>query len=114
MKNYAPLILILIIASGCAPVFQAAQQTKAIEHASQAAEIIPPQLTQSPQSSSQQGCVIMKKRTGEEYDCFGCVGNVCKDPDMAVWDDANQDEAQAKGYKCINTPNGCERIIMPK
>ena len=109
--NVSFLVFILILVSGCSTAFQAAQQAKAVENANQVAEIIQPQISQP--SYIQQGCSLMKNKNSDNYDCFGCIGNICKDPDLKVWEDTNQDQARSKGYNCIKTPNGCELLIAP-
>lgn len=53
------------------------------------------------------GCYVMKMRTAEVFDCFGCVGDNCKDEDREVWDYYDQNIAQQKGYTCTETPEGC-------
>ncbi len=111
--NLLSLVFILIIVSGCSAAFQAAQQSKAIENANQVAEIVQPQIAQSPQGNVQQGCSLMKNKNSDNYDCFGCIGNICKNPDLKVWEETDQEKAKSKGYNCIKTPNGCELLIAP-
>ena len=54
------------------------------------------------------GCYVMKKRIAEEFDCFGCVGNFCKDEDLQIWDYIGQDIAAEKGHVCIESEEkGC-------
>jgi len=53
------------------------------------------------------GCFVMKKIASEEYDCFGCVGDVCIDEDLNVWDYTGQDLAKNKGFFCLETADGC-------
>jgi len=54
------------------------------------------------------GCYIMKKRTAEEFECFGCVGDICKDENLRIWDYIGQDIAAEKGHFCIESEKkGC-------
>ena len=54
------------------------------------------------------GCYVMKKRTAEIFDCFGCVGDVCKDEILEIWEYYDQDVAATKGYSCVEAPSGCQ------
>jgi len=54
------------------------------------------------------GCYIMKKRTSDEYGCFGCANEICKDEDLNIWDYTGQDIAKRKGFSCEATQQGCK------
>ena len=53
------------------------------------------------------GCYVMKKIVADEFECFGCVDDDCKDEDLKVWDYYDQDVAKEQGYSCAATSDGC-------
>lgn len=53
------------------------------------------------------GCYVMQHRSTAQYDCFGCVGGVCKDEDLNIWDYTDQVFVAQKGYRCSETTDGC-------
>jgi len=54
------------------------------------------------------GCFVMKKLNAEEFECFGCVQDNCKEENLEIWDYYDQDLAKEKGFSCKETESGCE------
>jgi len=62
--------------------------------------------TEEPKEKPPQGCEIMQNTVTEEFNCFGCVGYTCNEPD-SNWEEYDQDLGRKLGYACTRMPDGC-------
>ena len=123
MKNVIWIVLIAtVLVTACTTIFNANNPTSQDINSpgSLVHDVNNPPITSADEPSPPgtihnlpKGCFVMKNINSRQYDCFGCVGDTCKDPDLKAWDYTDQDQARSNGYNCIKTPNGCELIIAP-
>ena len=55
----------------------------------------------------QSSCELKKKIGVEAYNCFGCSNGVCVAEDEKIWTPTDQQAANAKGFSCRATDQGC-------
>lgn len=61
----------------------------------------------------ERGCTVFKRKSGEEYACFGCTETHCAEADWR-WEEMDPAEARAMGHLCGWGAEGCTLVSLPQ